>query len=80
MFLFAVPQKASDRLQFTYARVFRWPLAAGHGLTLAARPTTQPKDVTAKEYEDLLANQQQLQNKSPICRRGSGRLSGRTSC
>ena len=29
LFLFAVPQRTSDRIQLTYARVFRWPLAAG---------------------------------------------------
>jgi cell shape-determining protein MreC len=57
VFLFAVPQKASDRMQLTYARVFRWPLAAGHGLTLAARPVATPQGVTAEEYK----NQQQIQ-------------------
>jgi cell shape-determining protein MreC len=64
VFLFAVPQKASDRMQLTYARVFRWPLAAGHGLTLAARPVATPQGVTAEEYKDrqeiqtLIANLQ----------------------
>jgi len=57
VFLFAVPQKASDRMQLTYARVFRWPLAAGHGLTLAARPVATPQGVTAEEYK----NQQEIQ-------------------
>lgn len=64
-FLFAIPQKASDRMQLTYARVFRWPLSAGHGLTLAARPTALPRDVGAKpsqEIQNIIANlQAQLQ-------------------
>lgn len=63
VFLFAVPQRTSNRMQLAYARVFRWPLAAGHGLTLASRSTALPKDVTAKEYEALLADRQLLQNK-----------------
>lgn len=63
VFLFAVPQETGNHLQLAYARVFRWPLAAGRGLTLTSRPTTLPRDVTPKEYEDLLANQRQLQNK-----------------
>lgn len=62
-FLFAIPQGMSDRLQLTYARVFGWPLAAGHGLTLAARPTTLPHGVTPEEYETLLANHRQIQNR-----------------
>lgn len=63
VFLFALPQKAGSRLQLAYARVFRWPLAAGHSLTLASRSTALPQDVTPKEYQDLLANQRQLQNR-----------------
>ncbi|NLH40374.1 MAG: hypothetical protein GX448_00915 [Planctomycetes bacterium] len=62
LFLFAVPQKASDRLQLTYARVFSWPLAAGRDLTLAAREEVAlPHGVTEKEYRDLLANHRDIQ-------------------
>lgn len=64
-FLFVVPQRASDRMQLTYARVFRWPLSAGHGLTLAARSTALPREVDAKpsqEIQNVIANlQAQLQ-------------------
>lgn len=61
VFLFAVPQKATDRMQLTYARVFRWPLAAGHGLTLAARPVVLPHDkdpVVSQEIQRVIANLQ----------------------
>lgn len=63
IFLFAVPQETAGRLQLTYARVFRWPLAAGRGITLAARPTTQPRDIDPKDYADLVADHRQLQNR-----------------
>jgi len=63
VFLFVIPQEASDRLQLTYARVFRWPLQLGHGLTLAARSTALPPGVTPAEYEKLLTNHRQIQNK-----------------
>jgi rod shape-determining protein MreC len=63
IFLFAVPQETAGRLQLTYARVFRWPLATGRGITLAARPTTQPRDIDPKDYADLVADHRQLQNR-----------------
>jgi len=62
-FLFVIPQETSSRLQLTYARVFRWPLRLGHGLTLAARSTARPPSGTPEEYEALLANHRQIQNK-----------------
>ncbi|HSV98566.1 MAG TPA: rod shape-determining protein MreC [Sedimentisphaerales bacterium] len=62
LFLFAVPQRTSDRIQLTYARVFRWPLAAGHGLTLAARDVALPHGVTEEQYRELLANHHEIQN------------------
>jgi cell shape-determining protein MreC len=60
-FLFVIPQETSDRMQLTYARVFRWPLAAGHGLTLAARPVTLPPDQDRRpdqEIQNIIANLQ----------------------
>jgi cell shape-determining protein MreC len=60
-FLFVVPQKASDRMQLSYARVFRWPLSASRGLTLAARSTALPREVDAKpsqEIQNIIANLQ----------------------
>lgn len=66
VFLFAVPQRTSDRMQLTYARLFRWPLSAGHGLTLAARSTALPRDDAdqkpSQEIQNIIANlQAQLQ-------------------
>lgn len=56
-FLFVVPQKASDRMQLSYARVFRWPLSAGHGLTLAARATALPREAEpSQESQRIIAN------------------------
>lgn len=52
-FLFVVPQKTSDRMQLTYARLFRWPLSAGRGLTLAARSTALPREDGARPSQDV---------------------------
>ncbi len=61
--LFLVPKDLTGQLQLTYARVFRWPLAAGRGLTLASRPATPPvQNVGRKDYEDLLAAHRQAAN------------------
>ncbi|MEN6576996.1 MAG: rod shape-determining protein MreC [Phycisphaerales bacterium] len=63
IFLFAVPQQACSRLQLTYASVFRWPLAWGRSATLAARSPVSMSGVASREYEELLSNHRQLQNK-----------------
>jgi cell shape-determining protein MreC len=64
IFLFLVPRDATGRLQHTYARVFRWPLAAGSGLTRVARTTAQERTVSPREHEELLRAYQQLRNGS----------------
>jgi cell shape-determining protein MreC len=64
IFLFLVPRDATGRLQHTYARVFRWPLAAGSGLTRVARTSAQERTVSPREYEKLLQTCQQLRNRS----------------
>ncbi len=63
VFLFAVPQRVCNRLQLTYAGVFRWPLAMGRSATLAARHPVPTGSASSKEYEQLLSNHRQLQNK-----------------
>lgn len=63
IFLFAVPPRACSRLQLTYASVFRWPLALGRSATLAARHPLPAGVTSSKEYEELLSNHRQLQNK-----------------
>jgi len=62
IFLFLVPRDATGRLQYTYARVFRWPLAAGSGLTRVARTTVQERTISPKKYEELFQAYQQLRN------------------
>jgi cell shape-determining protein MreC len=53
-FLFVVPRNTTGRLQDAYARVFRWPLAAGNGLTRVALLTTaQQRTVSPQKYEEL---------------------------
>ena len=64
IFLFLVPRDATGRLQHTYARVFRWPLAAGSGLTRVARTTAQEQTVSPREYNELLQAYQQFRNAS----------------
>jgi cell shape-determining protein MreC len=64
IFLFLVPRDATGRLQHLYARVFRWPLAAGSGLTRVARTNSQERTVSPREYEELLQTCQQLRNGS----------------
>ncbi len=63
-FLFLVPQKATDRLQSTYAQVFHWPLAAGNGLTRAAQTVARERPVSPEEYRALLTTCQQFRNES----------------
>jgi cell shape-determining protein MreC len=56
------PKSLTGRLQLTYAQVFRWPLEAGRGLTLAARTASRTPDVDREEYQQLLTAQRQLKN------------------
>ena len=63
IFLFLVPREAAGRLQLAYAHVFRWPLAMGRGVA-QAQTTTQTRNISPQEYENLLKACQQLRNKS----------------
>lgn len=63
VFLFLVPRDATSRLQGTYAQVFRGPLAAGNGLTQAARTTAQERrTITRRDYDELFQTCQQYRN------------------
>jgi cell shape-determining protein MreC len=64
IFLFLVPRDATGRLQHTYARVFRWPLAAGSGLMRVAKTTAQEQTVSPREYNELFQAYQQFRNSS----------------
>lgn len=61
IFLFT-PKSLTGRLQLLYAQVFRWPLEAGRGLTMAAR-TTDPATADAGHgsYEQLLTEKRRLE-------------------
>jgi cell shape-determining protein MreC len=61
IFLFT-PKSLTGRLQLLYAQVFRWPLEAGRGLTLAAR-TTDPaaSDADHSGYAQLRAEKRRLE-------------------
>lgn len=61
IFLFA-PSGVTSKLQLAYARVFRWPLARGRGLTIAARPTPLDGSVNAADYRRLAAEHRKLRN------------------
>jgi len=62
VFLFFVPRDAAGRLQLTYAQVFRWPLAMTG--VVRVQTTSQVRNVTPKEYEELLKAYQQTRNNS----------------
>jgi cell shape-determining protein MreC len=62
VFLFLVPREAAGRLQYVYASVFRWPLAAGRGLTQAAKTTVQERTISPREYEEQVKACTQLRN------------------
>lgn len=62
IFLFA-PRGLTGRLQLTYARVFRWPLEVGRGLTVVAQTTTPPQNAAGQsDYEQLVASNRRLRN------------------
>lgn len=58
IFLFA-PQNLTNKFQFAFARLFRWPLSIGRNISLAAR-TRQPfkESLNGKEaqYQNYIAN------------------------
>ena len=56
------PPRWTGKLQLAYTRLFRWPLATGRGLTLAARPMPQGKGVDATDYEKLAVAHRQAKN------------------
>lgn len=39
LILLIAPQSITSKFQFTFARLFRWPLSVGRSLTLSSRPT-----------------------------------------
>lgn len=53
IFLFA-PERLTNRFQFAFAHVFRWPLSIGRSITLVARTPAQTEVVSRRQYNQLL--------------------------
>ena len=54
IFLF-LPQRWTDQLQFTFDRIFSWPLSMGRNISLTAR-MPPPSDVVSRREYSLLQN------------------------
>ena len=67
LILLFAPQNLTNDLQFTFARIFRWPLTIGKNISLYARTRQPPPDATFEgksRYENHIANlQEQLRLK-----------------
>ena len=58
IFLLA-PQSLTNKFQFAFARIFRWPLSIGRNISLAARirqPLKEPFDQKETQYRNYIAN------------------------
>ena len=55
IFLFA-PQDLTNKFQFAFANIFRWPLSIGRTITLSARTQPQITDVVSRSKYDQLQN------------------------
>jgi rod shape-determining protein MreC len=57
-----MPPSVTGNLQLIYANLFRVPLAAGRGLTLAARTLPTKEAPGPQDYERLLASHRRMEN------------------
>jgi cell shape-determining protein MreC len=55
IFLFA-PRSISDKFQFAFARVFRWPLSIGRNISLCVRTQQPPAGLVSRREYDRLRN------------------------
>jgi len=55
IFLFA-PQGLTNKFQFAFVRIFRWPLSVGRNISLLARTRQPPADVVSRREFDKLQN------------------------
>ncbi|MGA1979551.1 MAG: rod shape-determining protein MreC [Sedimentisphaerales bacterium] len=55
IFLFA-PQNLTNKFQFAFARIFRWPLSIGRTISLSARTQPQLTDVVSRSKYNQLQN------------------------
>jgi len=56
IFLFA-PQNLTNKFQFAFARIFRWPLSIGGSISLSAHTQQSPTDVVIRSRYNKLRNQ-----------------------
>jgi rod shape-determining protein MreC len=61
LILLFAPQNLTNDLQFTFARIFRWPLTVGKNISLYAtrQPPTDANFDRKSEYENHIANLQE---------------------
>lgn len=75
IFLFA-PQSLTNRFQFTFARIFRWPLSIGRNIPLLVRADKPPQDATGRRearYQNYIAYlEEQLRQKQQTVEALSG--------
>jgi len=62
LILFFAPQALTNKFQFAFAHIFRWPLSISRSISLAARAPSLRDIATRKEYEKLRTAHNQLQN------------------
>lgn len=55
IFLFA-PQNLTNKFQFAFARVFRWPLSIGRNISLSAHTQQAPENVVSRSKYNKLRN------------------------
>jgi len=55
IFLFA-PQGLTNKFQFVFVRIFRWPLSVGRNISLLARTRQSPADVVSRRKFNKLQN------------------------
>ncbi len=55
IFLFA-PQKLTNKFQFAFARIFRWPLSTGRSISLSAHTQQSLTDVVSRSKYNKLRN------------------------
>lgn len=75
IFLFA-PQGVTNKFQFTFARVFRWPLSIGRNISLSARTQQLPPGTISRresQYSNYIADlEEQLRQKQRTVEKLSG--------
>jgi len=66
IFLFA-PRRLTDKFQFAFVRIFRWPLSIGRNISLSTRieqPLADADRLTETQYQNYIANlEEQLRQK-----------------